>query len=221
MSAAPYDSLNLASHVGDDPAAVMVNRSRVAERLGLPEPSSWWFLDQVHGAAVVTVDRARRDEPPPEADAAVTAIAGVPLVVLTADCAPIALADEVAIGVVHAGWKGLLAGVIPAAVAALRAVGAGPVRAVVGPCIRPERYEFGPADLASLAARFGPSVEARTVEGQPALDLAGAARAALDAAGVRDVRDAGVCTAADPSRWFSHRRDGTTGRQALVAVKGS
>lgn len=197
-----------------------MNRRRVAEAAGLPDPAVWWFLDQVHGADVVTATApADPSAPPAPADAAVTDRVGVPLVVLTADCAPVALADDVAVGVVHAGWKGLLAGVVPAAVAALRAVGAGAVRALVGPCIRPARYEFGRADLDRLVARFGPGVEGRTVTGHPALDVPAAVAVALAEAGVADVTDSGWCTAEDPLRWFSHRRDGVTGRQGLVVVR--
>ncbi|MBM3661177.1 MAG: laccase domain-containing protein, partial [Actinobacteria bacterium] len=104
---APYDSCDLGTHVGDDPAAVAENRARVAAAAELPDPSTWWFLDQVHGADVLTVDApARTHAAAPAADAAVTAVPGVPLVVLTADCAPIALADDVSVGVVHAGWRG-------------------------------------------------------------------------------------------------------------------
>ena len=157
--------------------------------------------------------------PPVEADAAVTRLDRVPLVVLTADCAPIAIADDTAVGVVHAGWQGLETGVVAAAVTALREFGRGPVRAVVGPCIRPAHYEFGPADLDRLVGRFGPAVAGRTTAGRPALDLAAGVRAAFAEVGVTDVVDTGICTAADPDRWFSYRRDGTTGRQAVVVVK--
>jgi hypothetical protein len=222
VSAVPYASANLAGHVGDDPAAVAENRARVATAAGLPDPDLWWFLDQVHGADVVTVRAPRpTGTPPPAADAAVTAAVGVALVVLTADCAPVALADDHAVGVVHVGWRGLLAGVVPAAVAALRAVGSGPVRALIGPCIRPGRYEFGREDLDLLVARFGATVEARTDTGRPALDVAAGVRIALAEVGVTDVDDLGWCTAGDPVRWFSHRRDGTTGRQGLVVVKAA
>jgi copper oxidase (laccase) domain-containing protein len=156
---------------------------------------------------------------PVEADGAVTRLDGVPLVVLTADCAPIAIADDLAVGVVHAGWKGLETGVVAAAVAALREIGRGPVRAVVGPCIRAAHYEFGRADLDRLVARFGPDLEGRTAAGRPALDVAAGVRIAFAEVGVTDVVDPGTCTAADPARWFSHRRDGTTGRQAVVVVQ--
>ena len=137
---------------------------------------------------------------------------------LTADCAPIALCAANAVGVVHAGWPGLLAGVVGAGVDALRAVApAAEVRAVLGPCVHPARYEFGAADLAKLVDRFGPGVAARTDEGRPALDIPAAVRVALAEAGVTDLVDVDVCTSASPDH-FSHRRDGPTGRQALVAV---
>ena len=154
----------------------------------------------------------------PEADAAVTTVPGLPLVVLTADCAPIALCAANAVGVVHAGWPGLLAGVVGAGVDALRAADPeAPVRAVLGPCVHPGRYEFGVDDLAKLVDRFGPDVAARTDDGRPALDIPAAVRLALAAAGVVDVVDVDVCTSASADH-FSHRRDGTTGRQALIAV---
>jgi hypothetical protein len=216
----PYASLDLGTHVGDDPEAVRENRARLAAEANLPDPATWWFLDQVHGSEVVVVE----GPPGPAdglavADAAVTTTPGVPLVVLTADCAPVVLVDDTAVGVVHVGWRGLLADIVPAAVEALRHIGSGPVHAVLGPCIRPEHYEFSPADLASVAAHVGPGVVARTPAGAPALDLAAGVALALGSAGVGDVTDPGWCTAADPTRWYSHRRDGTTGRQATIVVK--
>jgi copper oxidase (laccase) domain-containing protein len=154
---------------------------------------------------------------PSAADAAVTAVRGLPLVVQTADCAPVALASDDALGVVHAGWPGLLAGVIEAAVARMRAIGHGVIRAALGPCVHADDYEFGRADLDRMVAALGPSVEARTRHGAPALDLPEAVRCALARAGVDDLTDVGVCTFASPDH-FSYRRDGVTGRQALVAV---
>jgi YfiH family protein len=214
VSTTPYDTANLAMHVGDAPEAVRENRARLARTHDLPPPDDWVWLHQVHGADVVTVTtpgvRAI-------ADAAVTAAPGVPLVVLTADCAPIAIVDDRAVGVIHAGWRGLVAGVVPAAVSALRAIGRGRVHAVIGPCIGPAHYEFGADDLAAVAARFGPTVVGETVDGAPALDLAAGVRAAFAECGVDDVGDTGVCTFA-ASQYFSYRRDGITGRQAVVAV---
>jgi YfiH family protein len=174
------------------------------------------WLRQVHGAAVhVAFGPTGADLP--DADAAVTAVRGLPLAVITADCAPIALASADAVGVVHAGHLGLEQGVIEAAVAALRSIGTGPVRAYLGPCIRPARYEFGAADLERFVAKFGPAVAGRTGAGRPALDVPAAARIALGAAGVDTIEDSGVCTAASPAH-FSYRRDGVTGRQATIVM---
>jgi len=218
VSVAPYDSANLGDHVGDDPTAVAENRRVAARRTPFTpdEPDAWVWLRQVHGDTVVTVDRVPSS--PPEADAAVTAEPGLPLVVLTADCAPIALVASEAVGVVHAGWPGLEAGVIEAAVGALRALSPGPVRAVLGPCILPARYEFGSDLLARLVDRFGPDVAGVTAAGTPALDIPTAVRISMRRVGVDEFDDVGVCTAASPDL-FSYRRDGTTGRQALVVVR--
>ncbi len=219
-SAGPYASNNLADHVGDDPVMVGRNRVRLAAELGAeapsvpPDPDAWVWLHQVHGVAVATGDPKR---PPAEADACVTAAPQRPLVVLTADCAPIALANDTAIGVVHAGWSGLDQGVIEAAVAALRATGRGPVRALLGPCIHPAQYEFGPDLLGRLASRLGSEVASRTGSGAPALDVPMAVRRSLERAGVGIIEDLDVCTSASADH-FSYRRDGITGRQAVVAV---
>jgi YfiH family protein len=210
--------LNLADHVEDDAARVGENRTRAAHHLtSVPrDPAAGVWLQQVHGTAVVDVDVAPAVAP--EADAAVTTTVGLPLVVLTADCAPIALVAPGAVGVVHAGWPGLEQGVIGAAVAALRARSSGPVRAVLGPCVHPERYEFGADLLARLVERLGPEVAARTRDGAPALDIPAAVRVSLARAGVDDLTDVDVCTAASPDH-FSYRRDGVTGRQAVVVVR--
>jgi hypothetical protein len=215
VSRPPFDAANVGDHVGDDPEAVAENRRRLARRAGLPAPERWVWLRQVHGASVVTA--ARAPAAPPQADAAVTAARRLPLTVVTADCAPVALACDDAVGVAHAGHRGLLLGVVEATVARLRAIGNGPVRALVGPCIRPGRYAFGADDLAPLVAAFGPDVAARTADGRPALDVPAAVRIALRRAGVVDVEDTGVCTF-DSADHFSYRRDATTGRQATVVV---
>jgi hypothetical protein len=154
---------------------------------------------------------------PREADAAVTAVAGLPLVVMTADCAPVALVCDDAVGVVHAGWPGLLGGVLEAAVAQIRSIGHGPVRAVIGPCVHPARYEFGREHLDRMVARLGPEVESRTDRDTPALDVPAAVRAALGRVEVTAVEDVDVCTSSSLDH-FSHRRDGQTGRQGLVVV---
>jgi polyphenol oxidase len=215
VSRAPYDTANLSTAVADGADAVARNRRRLAGTLGLADPEAWWWLRQVHGAGVVVADGAAPREPP-AADAIVTRSDG-PIVVLTADCAPLLLACDDALGVVHAGWRGLLAGVIESAVEKLRDIGRGEVRAVLGPCIHAERYEFGEDDLEVLIALLGPEVDARTASGARAFDLPAGVRLVLDRVGVSAFLDVDVCTAAS-SDHFSARRDGETGRQALVAV---
>jgi len=218
VSHAPYDSCNVGDHVGDDPAAVVANREHVATAAGLGASTGWVWMQQVHGATV-HVATEPTGPAPPVADAAVTAVRGLPLAVVTADCAPIALASDDAIGVVHAGHPGLEHGVIEAAVAALRAIGSGPVRAYLGPCIHPARYEFGADHLARFVARFGREVASTTNQGTPALDVPAAVRVALRECGVDQFEDGGVCTASSAAH-YSYRRDGVTGRQATIAVLG-
>jgi YfiH family protein len=218
VSDAPYATLNLGDHVDDDPDAVTENRRRVAAlEPDLPDdPAGWVWLRQVHGRDVMATDVVPAAVP--TADAAVTTAADLPLVVMTADCAPIALAAPGAVGVVHAGWPGLEQGVIAAAVDVLRERADGPVHAVLGPCIHPGRYEFGPDLLARLVDRLGPDIAATTDTGTPALDIPTAVKVSLARAGVEQVTDVGICTASSPDH-FSHRRDGVTGRQAVVVVR--
>jgi YfiH family protein len=216
VSNPPYDTANLSLSVGDDADAVGENRCRLADSLQLPHPSTWWWLRQVHGADTVVAHGSPTDGTP-DADAVVTDVPAVPMVVMTADCAPIAVACDGAAGVIHAGWHGLLAGVVEDAVQRLLEMGGGPVSAVIGPCIQPASYEFGEADLARVTERFGDSVAGRTAHGRPALDLPAAVAVALEQAGAASIRDLAICTASTPD-YFSYRRDGSTGRQALVVV---
>ena len=176
-------------------------------RAVLDRPWSW--IRQVHGNAVVVVN-GPGDGSGTVGDASVTTRRDAALSVLTADCAPIALAsDNGAIAVVHAGWRGILAGVIDAAVAAV----GGSVVAALGPCIRPECYEFGAEEL----QQFDPVVRATTAVGTPALDLPGAVRLALERAGAVVAYDAATCTACDAERYFSFRARDEMERQAVVA----
>jgi YfiH family protein len=199
---------DMADPTGDDP---MVNQRR---RGVVNRP--WSVLRQVHGARVVEVIRPGSPTMPDEGDAAVSAVPGVALAVLTADCAPVALASpEGVIGVAHAGWRGLLGGVIPAAVGAMHALGASRVVAALGPCIHPGCYRFGPAELDQLSSRFGPDVAAVTADGNPAFDLPAAVRASLSQAGAELVFDAEVCTACS-DRYWSWRARGDLERQATV-----
>jgi YfiH family protein len=211
---------NVADHVGDDPANVARNRAAVAAvvaRTGSVEPRGWVWPRQVHGAGVYVATGAPDPATLPVADAAVTAERGLALAIVTADCAPLVVACDDAVGVVHAGHRGLAAGVVEAAIAHLRDIGTGEVRAFLAPCIRPARYEFGPRDLARLVAQFGPGVEGRARDGSPALDLPAAIRIVLERSGVVVFDDCGVCTA-ESDRYFSYRANGDTGRQATIAI---
>ena len=194
--------------VEDVAADVDARRRAVVDR-------PWSWLRQVHGARVVTV-AGPGDRAGDEADAAVSAHPGAALCVLTADCAPLALASpEGVIGVAHAGWRGLATGVVEGTVRAMRALGAGEIDVALGPCIHPECYEFSAADLDTVAGLLGDGVRGRTATGAPALDVPAAVRAAVSAAGARLVHDAGVCTACSGQHW-SHRARGELERQAVV-----
>jgi copper oxidase (laccase) domain-containing protein len=175
----------------------------------------WTWLRQVHGSAVVVVDRpgANRGQ---EADAAVTCCAGAGLVVLTADCAPVGLSSpEGVAGVLHAGWRGLMAGVVGATVAAMRALGATRVQAALGPCIWPHAYRFSDGDLADVVSAFGPAVRSVDAAGSPALDLPAAVAVALERSGAALVAKAGICTHCSDDHW-SWRAGRDQGRQATV-----
>jgi len=175
----------------------------------------WTVPRQVHGNHV-TVVRAPGEGSGMEADAAVTAVPGAAMAVLTADCAPVALAsDEGVIGVAHAGWRGLAAGVVDETVHAMRSLGATRIQAVLGPCIRTACYRFGSDDLDAVVRRTGPEVRGRDRHGNPALDVAAGVVAALRRAGVDDVDDVGTCTACSEGHWsWRARRD--QARQATV-----
>jgi YfiH family protein len=175
----------------------------------------WTWLRQVHGADVVVVGEPGAHAGA-EADAAVTARPGCTLAVQAADCAPVVLVADGVVGVAHAGWRGLVAGVLPATVAAMRRLGATAISAELGPCIRAECYEFGADDLERVSAALGVGVRGTTRSGRPALDLAAGVRASLASVGVTDLGDGGVCTACSATHW-SYRRDGAAERQAVVA----
>lgn len=172
-------------------------------------------LRQVHGSVVhvVTGDAAGAAG---VGDALVSADPTARLLILTADCASIALASpEGVFAAVHAGWRGLSAGVIESAVAAMRAAGASAVGGSVGPCIHAECYAFSPPDLSSLVDRYGDRVRGVTSGGGVALDLPATVRAAFARTGVTEVPGVNRCTACD-GRYFSHRARGDIGRQALI-----
>ncbi len=176
-------------------------------------PRSW--LRQVHGAAVIEV-LAAGTVAGAEGDALVTRCPGAVLSVLGADCPLVALiSPDGVLGVAHAGWRGLLAGVLPATVAAMAQLGVADITALLGPCISPAHYEFSDQDLQRLTTALGPTVAARTADGRPALDLAAAVAASLQPLGVTVDRTGWRCTAANTSL-FSHRARADTGRHAAL-----
>lgn len=212
VSAGAYAALNLAAHVGDDPAAVEENRRRL--RTHLPDEPLW--LTQVHGHAVVRAEDAAEGA---EADAAFTRRAGRVCAVLTADCLPVLLCNDVGTVVcaVHAGWRGLAGGVIEAAV---RAMNEPPPRllAWLGPAIGPQAFEVGAevrevflASHAEASQAFRPSVNA----GKFLADIYQLARIRLAARGVGAVYGGGFCTVSD-ARFYSYRRAARTGRFASL-----
>ncbi len=208
-----YRALNLATHVGDDAAAVAANRTRLRDALALPREPAW--LDQVHGARVLDLDT----ETIAAADGAITARAGVVCAVLTADCLPVLLCDATGrrVGVAHAGWRGLLAGVLPAAVRALR-VPPDQLLAWLGPAIGQAAYEVG-ADVRNAFLAVQPKAAAHFVEnprGRWQADLYGLARDSLRAAGVTALYGGGFCTFRESARFFSHRREAPCGRMATL-----
>ena len=176
----------------------------------------WTWLRQVHGDRVVEVT-APGSGAGQEGDALWTRLPGSVLSVQVADCAPVALiAASGHVGVVHAGWRGLMAGAIEACAAQMRAGGAGGVVAVVGACIHPERYEFGEADLNTVEDQVGPRARGRTATGEAALDLPASVEAVLAKVDIPIARWVGGCTADEADRRWSHRARGDVERQALV-----
>lgn len=248
VSAPPFDSLNLARNVGDEPERVLENHRRLALAVGY-EVDRLVEVTQVHGSLCLAVDglarageidvaRVRREE----ADALASARAGLALGVRTADCLPLLLADPEtrSVAAVHAGWRGAVAGVVPAAIACLRAaprVSPPSLLAAIGPHIRSASFEVGGevqeaferafAGLegaearASAVARMGPLVTRR--DGRAHVSLATLVVAQLLGAGLRLERidDVGGDTFAEPSTFHSYRRDGArSGRQLSVIVAG-
>lgn len=210
-SRAPYGTFNLGDHVGDEVAAVKANRAALCRRVGARHLVA---MEQVHGASVAVVD-----DPggvPPRADAIVTSLADVALMVLVADCTPVLLDGGEVVGAVHAGRPGMAAGVVPAAVAVMRDLGARDIVAAVGPSICGRCYEVPEALRAEVAA-VAPVSSTVSWNGTPALDVA---------AGVVDqLRDLEVVVTWVPgcsresAHLFSYRRDGRTGRFAGVIVR--
>lgn len=219
VSVAPYGSLNLADHVGDDPRVVASNRALAARSLGL-EPEHVVYLTQVHGAEVVRADGPWPDARP-EADASVTGVPGLALAILVADCTPVLLADPEAgvVAVAHAGRPGMAAGVVPATVGRMRELGAEPERIIAhtGPAVCGSCYEVPEAMRAQVAERV-PESWAVTRQGTAAVDVPGGVWAQLRAVGIAEhnAHRSPVC-AMESADHYSYRREGVTGRFAGFA----
>ncbi len=211
-SAAPWDSFNLGDHVGDDPAAVAANRELLAGLL--PANTSIQWLRQVHGKTVVRAT----GKGVPHADASWTDTPGIACAVMTADCLPVLFStrDGSVVAAAHAGWRGLLAGVLEATVEAMGSPD--DLLAWMGPAIGPKAFEVGP-EVREAFLRAGDSPRAFATSGNVGrylADIYGLARQRLSAAGVAWVHGGDTCTFRDPRRFFSYRREGKTGRMAAV-----
>ncbi len=211
-----FARFNLSAGVDDDPTAVAANRARASRELGVPIV----YLEQVHGTRVATVEAAPGPGDPDFAgyDAAVTALQGVGLAVLAADCVPVLLADPRAgvVGAAHAGRVGAAAGVLPATVEAMTALGArtAAIEVLLGPAVCGGCYEV-PAAMAARVDSALPGSAVRTRKGTPGLDLRAGLYHQLTALGVARIGGDPRCTMEDRNL-FSHRRDAPTGRQAAI-----
>ncbi len=213
VSAGPYSSFNLGDHVGDAADTVAANRAALTRSLGLAQEPCW--LEQVHGSDVLDLDM----EPPGPADGAVSSTLGRACAVLTADCVPVLLAarDGSRVGAAHAGWRGLAAGVLPAAVSRMGGLPA-QFQAWLGPAIGPTNYEIG-AEVRDAFVGVLPGADACFVPTRPGhwhADLYGLARASLAQAGVAAVYGGDFCTFDESERFFSHRREAPCGRMATL-----
>ena len=231
VSVGPYASMNLGWSVGDDPRAVEENHQLLAAAIG-HERSALRLATQVHGASVLDADavgRDRRSEPPGTGhDALVAREKGIAVGVRTADCVPILVADPAtgAVAAIHAGWRGVVAGVVPSALDVLAPdrETRGRLLAVIGPHIRVDRFEVG-QDVADRIAGASDASVVRSGGAKPHVDLARAIRIQLERAGLSaaNVDDVGGCTLSDAERFHSHRRDGErSGRMlSVIVARGS
>jgi polyphenol oxidase len=219
VSEPPFSSLNLGYGTGDDLTKVEANRERTVEALEVPRFAA---AKQVHGTDVLRIGRDRqgrgflKTDRTPSADILLTDRPRTPLAVLVADCVPIVLASDDLVMAVHAGWRALAGGILNKALGlfADRRGLAGAVGPAIGPC----HYHVGDEVLAAVERGAGTAIRERR-GGRWFLDLPGTAARVLRGAGLRDLEEAGECTACHPDRFFSHRRDGVTGRQAVIAMR--
>jgi polyphenol oxidase len=215
VSAAPFESLNLGAHVGDNPEAVAENRRRLRTAVRLPAEPVW--LSQQHGTNVLDLDGAH--DAAARADASFTRHPGRVCAILTADCVPVLLASDsgAAVAAAHAGWRGLAAGVIEATVRALE-LPPQSLLAWLGPAIGPVHFEIG-AEVREELLRADPEAEGafeQNARGRYMADLAALVRRKLKRLGIARIYGGDACTYAAPEDYFSYRRDGRTGRQASL-----
>ena len=219
ISLPPWQSLNLGSHVNDNPEHVSQNRKHLARYTGLQTDHIGW-LNQVHGTSVVELTEAGAGNCP-DADASYTRQPGIACAILTADCLPVVLADRngTIIGAAHAGWRSLCGGVLENLITAMDATPA-QLTAWFGPAIGPENFEVGPEVREAFIAHFPGSASAFTSRGaRPGhymADIYQLARMRLINAGVAAIHGGGLCTVTDAERFYSFRRDGQTGRMATL-----
>lgn len=215
FSQGKYSSLNLGDHVGDDRQAVLANRRWLADQVsGVP-----CWLNQVHGTTVVNVAAVAAGERRPDADAAFARQAGVICTVMTAECLPVLLCDDRGrvVAAAHAGWRGLLDGVLEATVAAMSVPGER-LLAWLGPAIGPTAFEVGDEVRQAFVDRDAVAAAAFVPAsgGKWLADIYLLARQRLAACRVEHVFGGNLCTVNDPERFFSYRRDGQTGRMATM-----
>ncbi|MFM7949841.1 MAG: polyphenol oxidase family protein [Actinomycetales bacterium] len=211
-SLGPFASKNLALHVGDDRDCVLENRALLSKEISIA-PDRIFYMNQVHGANIVTIDNSSDVSVPPTADGLFTELNGIALAVLTADCSPLLLYSETAIAAVHIGRKGLIAGALEAAFDKFNQLGIPPreVLAEIGPAICRDCYQI---DLASYREFVNVAPSAGSDEDMRCVDVSLAIAAKLDRLGVT-YKKSNICVSHAPG-FFSYRRDGITGRQAGV-----
>lgn len=217
VSRPPFDTCNIAAHVGDDPQAVGENRARLRASLALPAEPAW--LEQVHGHRVVDLDRQTALGSLGPADAAVTRTAGRVCAIQVADCMPVLFTatDGSAVGAAHGGWRGLAGGVLEATVQAMRTAPR-ELLAWIGPAIGQAHFEVGEEVRTAFLEGDAGAAAAFTANdrGRWQGDLASLARRRMEALGITRIYGGGWCTYADSLRFFSYRRDGRCGRMAAL-----
>ena len=220
LSLAPYAALNLALHVGDDPAHVQANRRLLREHLALPREPLW--LDQVHGTDVFVAHEHSIPQQAPRADAAYTDQSGMVLAVMTADCLPVLFVsqDGAEIAAAHAGWRGLAAGVLENTLRHFRASPCD-IAAWLGPAISQEAFEVGD-EVYTAFVQHDPAAQAAFIhksDGHWQADLYALARLRLRAVGVTQIHGGDLCSFQDATRFYSYRRETPTGRMASLIWK--